>query len=115
MNRISSLGVLVGGYILLAISVALLYEWPFVLLSIVVCMSLFYLRLSQTKRASSTYILGFSLGPLGESVCVYLGAWSYAHTPLIPIWLPPAWGLISVLFDGINNELVKWRLYREET
>jgi hypothetical protein len=70
---------------------------------VLVGLSIFYLYWVNTNRANITYTIGFFLGPTGESLCVYLGAWDYAHTSLIPIWLPFAWALVSVVFDNLNQ------------
>src|SRR4051812_7517187 len=39
------------------------------------------------------YFLPCALGPIGEAVAIYSGAWQYTRPwLLIPIWLPFAWG-----------------------
>ena len=44
------------------------------------------------------YACGFVLGPGGEIVAVYRGVWQYPGAPwLIPLWLPPAWGLTALI------------------
>tara|TARA_R100000988_G_scaffold27919_2_gene14199 strand:- start:233 stop:595 length:363 start_codon:yes stop_codon:yes gene_type:complete len=90
-------------YVTLVTSVALLYHNPIILMLVLVGLSIFYLYWVNTNRANITYTIGFFLGPTGESLCVYLGAWDYAHTSLIPIWLPFAWALVSVVFDNLNQ------------
>jgi hypothetical protein len=51
-------------------------------------------------------ILGYFLGPIAEALCVEGGLWSYAPstTHLIPLWLPPLWGLAAL---GLTM-LSKW-------
>lgn len=50
----------------------------------------------STRDDRLYYAVPFVLGPSGEAVAVHLGAWSYANTPLIPLWLPFLWGLAGV-------------------
>lgn len=51
-----------------------------------------------TRRDATIYVLGFLLGPGGEIVAVHFGVWQYANAAwLIPIWLPPAWGLAALI------------------
>ena len=54
------------------------------------------------------YACGFVLGPGGEIVAVYNGAWQYSEAPwLIPLWLPPAWGLAALILLRLAKALGK--------
>ena len=92
-------------YISLVASVASFFNTPMILLGVLISLSILYLLWVKTRRANLTYTIGFLLGPTGESLCVYLGAWDYARAPVIPIWLPVAWGLVSVVFDNLNQTI----------
>jgi len=45
------------------------------------------LQVAQRKRLVPL-LYRFALGPLGETVPVYVGAWT--------IWLPPLWGIVAL-------------------
>ena len=48
------------------------------------------------------------MGAVGESVCIYFGAWSYANpTYLIPLWLPILWGLAALIIRRFTLEIDK--------
>ena len=54
-------------------------------------------------------IAGAIIGPLGEIVCIYFGAWRYVNPTFfgIPIWLPLAWGLAIMLIKRFAEIFVK--------
>lgn len=55
------------------------------------------------------FITGAIIGPIGEIVCIYFGVWKYANPTFlgIPIWLPFAWGLATMLIKRIAETLIK--------
>ncbi len=56
------------------------------------------------------YFVAFVLGPVGEAIAVYWGAWHYSEPfYLIPIWLPLLWGISALLIKNISETLSKGR------
>jgi hypothetical protein len=56
------------------------------------------------------YVVTFFLGPMGESVAVYFGAWEYSKPfYLIPIWLPFLWGITALFMKNICETILKMR------
>lgn len=55
------------------------------------------------------FVTGAIVGPIGEIVCIYFGVWQYANPTFlgIPIWLPFAWGLATMLIKRIAETFVK--------
>lgn len=55
------------------------------------------------------YVAGAILGPLSEIVAIYFGAWEYTNPSFlgIPIWLPFAWGLVTMMLKRISETFVK--------
>lgn len=55
------------------------------------------------------FITGAIIGPLGEILCIYFGVWQYANPSFlgIPVWLPFAWGLATMLIKRIAETVVK--------
>lgn len=52
------------------------------------------------------FLLAGVLGPLGEVVCIKLGAWQYAEPWwVIPIWLPPAWAIAGLYLKKTTEAL----------
>ena len=53
------------------------------------------------------YFVGFALGPVGEFVAVYFGAWKYSKPLyLIPIWLPFLWGIAALFMKKLSETLI---------
>ncbi|MGD0090543.1 MAG: hypothetical protein ABSE73_11540 [Planctomycetota bacterium] len=55
------------------------------------------------------YLLGAILGPLGETIGVRSGAWQYSSPTFlgIPLWLPFAWGTMTVLIRAVSDTVTK--------
>lgn len=55
------------------------------------------------------YLTGLIVGPVAEIVATYFGAWTYANPTIlnIPIWLPFAWGLATVMIIRIAQTIIK--------
>jgi len=88
----------------------------------IVCLSLLYgqtlllaavllaltgVALSIDRRPGDVWIVlgGAVLGPLAEGIAVACGAWTYAVPDALglPIWLPVAWGLATLLIKRITE------------
>jgi len=80
-------------YAALALALCLLWERPLVLLGALLLLAAVYLQ-RVDRRLRLFVLVGALLGPAAESLAIVSGAWSYAATTtLVPLWLPPAWGL----------------------
>lgn len=55
------------------------------------------------------FITGAVIGPIGEIICVHFGAWQYANPTLfgIPVWLPLAWGLTTMVIKRVVETFVR--------
>ena len=77
---------------------AALWRSPVVLTAVFGTASVLMLAIWRGRRRWLMYACGLVLGPTGEIVAVYHGAWSYADAAwLIPPWLPPAWGMAALV------------------
>jgi len=64
----------------------------------------------HTKSDLFFYFVAFVLGPLGESIGIYFGAWQYSKPfYLIPIWLPLLWGIAALFIKNISENLLRRR------
>jgi hypothetical protein len=54
------------------------------------------------------FLSGVLVGVVVELTCVHFGTWSYANPTVlgIPIWLPLAWGLFTMLIKRIAETFV---------
>lgn len=52
------------------------------------------------------YFVPFVLGPVGEAIAIYSGAWQYSRPwMLVPVWLPFAWGCASLYMKSTAEAL----------
>lgn len=80
-----------------------------------VLLSLCYVGLSiamltkwHARRDLFYFFTGFILGPAGEFVAVYLGAWKYSKPLfLLPLWLPLLWGIAALFMMRLAETLAK--------
>lgn len=89
-------------------SIAFLWQDNLVLFVVLLVESAAILKLWHKKNDMFYFIVGAILGPVGEMICIHLGAWTYSNiTALgIPIWLPLAWGVISLLLTRIPRSII---------
>lgn len=54
-------------------------------------------------------VVGAIVGPVAEIICTRFGVWQYTNPTIlgIPIWLPLAWGLVTVLVKRIVETLME--------
>ena len=97
-----------GLYALCIVLVGLLWHKPVVLTTCYMALSIVALTKWHTKSDLLFYFVTFVLGPLGESVAVYLGAWKYSK-PLfvIPLWLPFLWGICALFMKNLSETLLR--------
>lgn len=62
------------------------------------------------------FITAAVLGPLGESIAIHYGAWTYSKSMLIiPIWLPFLWGIAGTFLRRLTTTIANfgWNKWRE--
>jgi len=54
-------------------------------------------------------LTGAVIGTVGEIVCIHFGVWTYTNPTFlgVPVWLPLAWGLTTILIKRIAQIFVK--------
>jgi hypothetical protein len=73
-----------------------------------VVMSILALCRWHTRSDLFLYSVAFLLGPAAEVIAVYFGAWEYSKPLfLIPLWLPPLWGVTAVVMRRLAETLVE--------
>jgi len=83
---------------------ALLWHNPVFLSICYVLISIFMLYRWHAKSDLIFYFVAVVLGPLGEVVAVYFGAWQYSKPLyLIPIWLPFLWGIAALFMKKLSE------------
>lgn len=63
----------------------------------------------HTRHDIYFFVTGAIVGPLAEILCINFGAWQYTNPTFlgIPVWLPFAWGLATMLIKHIAETFVK--------
>jgi hypothetical protein len=60
------------------------------------------------------FLVPFFLGPIGEAIAIYNGAWKYTKpVALIPMWLPLAWGCAALYMKKTADALVERHANRQ--
>ena len=79
-----------------------------VLLAATACVGFAFWRRSDVVWL---YVLAAVVGPAAEIVGVKAGAWTYAEPTLlgIPLWLPFAWGLATMVIKGLADTIAQGR------
>jgi hypothetical protein len=96
-----------GIYALCIVLIGSLWHKPVILTICYVVISIVVLIKCHTKSDLFFYFLTFVLGPIGESVAVYLGAWKYSRPLyLIPSWLPFSWGICALFLKNISETIL---------
>jgi hypothetical protein len=102
-----SLVIELGIYVVAIALVCLLWQMPIVLALCLLGLSVLVLCRWHTRIDLFIYAVGFVLGPAAEMVAIHFGAWEYSK-PLfvIPLWLPPLWGIAAVMMRRLAETLV---------
>jgi hypothetical protein len=91
-----------------------MWAHPVKLTGCYVLVSIFALCKWHTKADVFCYVVAAFLGPLGEVVVVYYGAWTYAKPSLlIPIWLPLLWGVAGLFLRRLTWTITSMQPNRE--
>ena len=100
----------IGLYALCIVLVGSLWHKPVILTICYVLISILVLAKWHSKSDLLFYFITFALGPLGESVAIYRGAWEYSKPLyLIPSWLPFLWGICALFLKNISETILKSR------
>ena len=86
-------------YIVSIISITILYRNNILLTFVLILTWVLGIKYWYKKYDRQYLVAGAIMGPLAEIICIYFGAWKYANPTYlaIPIWLPLAWGLATML------------------
>ena len=88
-----------------------LWKHPVILTSGYVLISIIVLIKWHTKADVISFITGAVFGPLGESIAIHYGAWTYSKSILIiPIWLPLLWGIAGTFLRRLTWTITNYRL-----
>jgi hypothetical protein len=94
-------------FLTVVLMTALLWKYPYLLTGLYVAASVILVTVWWSKETVIFYFTGFVLGPIGECVAVYSGAWSYAKPDyLIPVWIPFAWALTGLFILRLSRSLL---------
>ena len=91
------------------VSVAALLYHDNVLVSVLMLIGwLLGVRFWHKKHDIYFFMSGVFVGTVIEVICVHFGTWSYANPTFlgIPLWLPLAWGLFTMLIKRIAETFV---------
>lgn len=95
-------------YALCIILAGFLWDKPVLLIVCYAVISMTVFTKWHTKSDLFFYFVAFVLGPIGESVAIYFGAWVYSKPfYLIPLWLPFLWGICALFMKNISETLLK--------
>lgn len=98
-----------GLFMYAALAAALCCFWPRPLLLMALLLLLAAGYLWRVERRLRLFVCaGALLGPAAEGLAILAGAWRYTDSAtLIPLWLPPAWGLACAclvdIVEGLSN------------
>ncbi len=92
------------------VAISLLYKNNLLLTLLLIAFWGICLKLWHTKRDFFFFVSGAIIGPVAEIIAIYFGAWHYTNpTQLgIPIWLPLAWGIFTVMIVRIADTFAKF-------
>jgi len=104
----SMLAIEIGIYALCVALAGFLWRNPAILALCYIFISFFLLYRWHTNSDLIFYFTAFVLGPIGELVATYHGAWKYSKPIfLIPIWLPFLWGIALLVMKKLSETLTK--------
>jgi len=93
-------------YLFCILLVAFFWRNSFVLTTGVLIASAIIFIKWHRKKDFIYYFVAFFLGPIGEVIAIYFGAWQYIKPLyLIPVWLPFLWGAAGFLLVKISETL----------
>jgi uncharacterized membrane protein YoaT (DUF817 family) len=85
-----------------------LWRRPVVLTICLAVLAVIQIYKSHTKSDLAFYFVPFFVGPVAEGIAIYFGAWQYSKPLyLIPIWLPPLWGITALFIKKIIEIILR--------
>lgn len=57
------------------------------------------------------FLVGAIIGTISEIICINAGVWQYSNSSFlgIPIWLPFAWGLATILIKRTADSILSFK------
>jgi len=91
------------------ITVCFLYKNNILVTALLIAYWIFCLKFWHTKRDFFAFVSGAVLGPIAEIIAIRYGVWNYANPSFlnIPLWLPLAWGIFTMMIVRLTNVLTK--------
>jgi len=91
------------------LSISLFYKDNLLLFVLLMLYWVVGIRFWHKRHDVYFYITGAIIGSIGEIVCIHFGVWIYVNPTLfgIPIWLPLAWGLFTMLIKRVAETFVR--------
>ena len=91
------------------ISISLFFRNNVVLTGLLILAWILGLKFWHKREDIFFFLSGSIVGPVGEIVCIKFGVWSYSNPSFfgIPMWLPFAWGLATVLIKRFAETFYK--------
>lgn len=87
-----------------------LWKHPVILTGSYVLISIVVLIKWHTKADVISFTTAALLGPLGESIAIHYGAWTYSKSILnIPMWLPLLWGIAGAFLRRLAWEITNYK------
>lgn len=95
-------------YLALVVFVSTLWNSPLLLTAMLAAQAPLMFWYFAKRETIMAFIVGMSLGAVGEIVAALSGAWTYLNSDLLlPTWIPLAWGIVGVLIVGSTDALVR--------
>lgn len=90
-------------------AISLFYHNNLLLTLILFAGVLFGMKVWYKKHDIYFFITGAVVGPIGEIVAIYFGAWQYTNPTFfgIPLWLPLVWGLSITVIKRFAEIFIK--------
>jgi hypothetical protein len=94
-------------YALCIALVSLFWQRPMALSLGLILVAILMIYRWHQKSDLIIFFVALVLGPAGEAIAVYFGAWKYAKSIfLIPVWLPFLWGTVVLFFKKLCDTLL---------
>lgn len=87
---------------------SLLWHSPYILISALILLAVIKHFLSPVKKEFVTFLVSGFFGPLGETLIMRSGPWSYSSVDFInfPVWLPFLWGLAGTIWITLYESYI---------
>ncbi len=91
------------------IAITQFYETNTLLTMILILLWFIGIKAWHTRQDIFFFIAGAVIGTIAEVICVNFGVWQYANPTYlgVPIWIPFAWGIATMMITRTGRTLVK--------